>query len=455
MKQLFSVKTLLLLVTISLTNCAIEDDDKTPKNDIQKIKSEFSLENFNDTNIKDNLSIDWNDFKKQENLDRESIDYEFKTILNDNSFIQNEEKKLYYKYILLVKKDDKANYNMELIKFLANDEKGFDNISYSSLEKFSGTVYHYNLLGETLKIKGYENGIKISELSDVNINLFSKKPEKQEPIDHEDGGGSYQLVTITHYTDWYANTHGGTALYYTHSVYSHTTYQYVYVSNNSSSGTTYHNHTAPNHGGTSNNNHGNEFILDEDMVVVDDPDKPIANLSNYLKCLDPSQAAVFTIYVNQPSPNKREAINNALDVGHTFISIQQGNNVVSFGFYPLEGIGYQKSVNGIMGDNSNYPFDLSISIPIDASKLNNIINYSVNFSQNVTYNLQTNNCSNFGIYVANMAGVPISISEATGNWLLGSGANPGALGQQIRNMELPLTATLNTKEGNSPNNSCN
>ncbi|GAA3613173.1 hypothetical protein Q4Q39_03780 [Flavivirga amylovorans] len=453
MKQILLRTTLLFFITIFFTNCNKENIGDVPVNNIQKIKRQFSLENFNDNTIKDNLHINWEDYIKTESTNKESIIYEFNSINTGNNLFENGNQKLYYKYKVLATKKNLDIWDIQLIKFLTIDNEILDIVSYLSPNGFSGTLYHYDLMGKTIKIKGYENGVKISELTDLD--LLSKKPEKQEPIDHEEGGGSYQLVTITHYTDWYANIHGGTTLYYTHSVYSHTTYEYVYVSSNSSSGTTYHNHTSQNHGGTANNNHNNESILDEDIIVIEGPDKSITNLADYLKCLDSSQPAVFTIYVDQPTPNKREALNNALDVGHTFISIQQDNNVASFGFYPAEGVGYRESVNGIMGDNSNYSFDVSISIPVDASKLNSIINYSVNFSQNVTYNLQTNNCSNFGIYTANLAGLPISVSEATGNWILGNGANPGALGQQIRNMNLPQGANLNTNGGSSPNNNCN
>jgi hypothetical protein len=47
----------------------------------------------------------------------------------------------------------------------------------------------------------------------------------------------------------------------------------------------------------------------------------------------------------------------------------------------------------------------------------------------MAYNLSSNNCTDFSLSIANIAG--ISIKNTTGKWPLGRGNNPGAAGQSI------------------------
>ena len=54
-----------------------------------------------------------------------------------------------------------------------------------------------------------------------------------------------------------------------------------------------------------------------------------------MECFDTTQNAIVTIYVNEPNPGSGDAHNGGF-VGHTFLSISQGVNVSTFGFYPTE-----------------------------------------------------------------------------------------------------------------------
>ncbi|HMQ42797.1 hypothetical protein [Mariniflexile maritimum] len=86
---------LLLFITFSITNCDKDNIIEKQQDDIQQIKNEYSLENFNDINIKNNLSIDWDDYIQQKNPETNSNSYEFNGVYSYNNFIENGKLKLF------------------------------------------------------------------------------------------------------------------------------------------------------------------------------------------------------------------------------------------------------------------------------------------------------------------------------------------------------------------------
>lgn len=460
MKQHFLKSTLLVFTVLLLNSCNKDDSIIIEPNNIQSIKNHFSLKEFNDENIKTNLQIDWDNFEYNEHPNEDSLKYTFSTKFNGHTFIENNDLTLYFSYKLNATKSSTNTWDIELIKFITDDEIISKDISYSNLINFSGTISHFDLKGINTKLSAYQDGVLIDIVTKKNLNL-SYKPGPI-PTTHVNegsgGGGSFALVSTDHITDWYKVYPDGSKEK-THSVLNYTTYEYVFVPNNSY--TNFHHHSgstggggSSSHGTSNNNNHDDELIINKDDLLIESPVNPIENMEDYLNCFNKTQAAVFTIYVDQPTNNSSEPI-NGINPGHTYISLKQGNRVVPFGYYPSEGVGYYESVTATMGNNSNNSFDLSVSIPISSSNLNEIINYSINYSKNIKYNLQTNNCSHFGIYTANLAGIPIATSGSSGNWVLFNGANPGALGQYLRDLTLPTNASRNTNIGNSPSNNCN
>ncbi|MFI0429473.1 hypothetical protein [Mariniflexile sp. HMF6888] len=460
MKQQLLKLVLLLIISISLINCNKEEVRQTSLNDIQQIQGGFTLENFNDPYIKENLIVDWNDFNT--NPEDSITIYEYNTSFKVKRTLENDNQLFKVKYKILAVKDSLENWSFELIKFLANNDRSLNNTSYFYPSTFSGTLYHYNLKGETVKLKAYEDGELIHELdpNKPNINSAQSKYDIKNlsnvDADPDGTGGIYILVTTIHYTDWYANNQGGTTLYYTHSVHNYTTYEYVYVPSSTSSYTTsLHSHTSPQFGssGGGTNNHDHEVILDEE-VIVEGPDKPITNMADYLKCLDPTQSATLTIYVNEPDNNSTNLLGPD-GVGHTFVSIQQGNNIASFGFYPVYGIpSLITPVDGVMGDNSNTEYDVSLTINnVSPSNLQKIINRAISYSIS-DYSLEQQNCTDMGIDLGNLAGLPIP--ECNANPIYFYGSTPGRLGEYIRNLSSPPSGvTRNTNGGNSPSNNCN
>lgn len=184
----------------------------------------------------------------------------------------------------------------------------------------------------------------------------------------------------------------------------------------------------------------------------------ITDIIDYLKCFDPTQPAVFTLYVDQPTANSNTPWSgNPLspDVGHTFISIKQGTIRRVLGFYPSSSVDLNNpSVTGVCENNSNHTFDVSLSLNITTTQLKNILSY-IKFKSASTYNLNTANCTDFGMGAIKLAG--IDIPSAYGTWGapgVGSGAgdNPGQLGQNIRNMPVANNVVKTTSTGNAQSN---
>jgi hypothetical protein len=118
------------------------------------------------------------------------------------------------------------------------------------------------------------------------------------------------------------------------------------------------------------------------------------------------------------------------------------------GFYPETSVSNtQPSSNGTFGNDESTEFDVSIAVPISAIQLLNIIGYC---ETGLSYNLNTFNCTDFVIQVSNLAGLNLPESEST--WSGGGGSNPGLLGQNIREMQLPSGAIRQTTTADSAPN---
>lgn len=198
------------------------------------------------------------------------------------------------------------------------------------------------------------------------------------------------------------------------------------------------------------------IVEEEDIVAIGpDPEKVIEKINDYLKCFDLSMPAQVVIYVDQPIPNNSKAWSGT-DVGHTFIAIQQGNTRRVFGYWPASSVypatGYSTDVMAF-GNDENHHFDVSIAVPVDTTKLLNIIAYANNAPKQ--YDLNNYNCTDFAIEVGKLAGLPLS--DSFGTWPGGAGSNPGQLGQDIRNMSLPQNSRRQTTGASaaSNNGTCN
>ncbi|AOR28587.1 hypothetical protein FORMB_15470 [Formosa sp. Hel1_33_131] len=186
-----------------------------------------------------------------------------------------------------------------------------------------------------------------------------------------------------------------------------------------------------------------------DIVLVDGPENPITDLTDFFECFDATQDAVVTVYAKEPIPGSGDA-NDGSYVGHSFVSISQGVNTSVFGYYPVSDWISPLNTSGtaVLGNDGsgNENFTASISTSITGAQLQQIINASINFTS--TYNLNNYNCTDFGIEIGNLGG--LGLPAANGTWPGGSGSNPGALGLYIRNLTPPAGVTTNTTAGNAP-----
>ena len=127
------------------------------------------------------------------------------------------------------------------------------------------------------------------------------------------------------------------------------------------------------------------------------PDLPIASIIDFLSCLNINQSANLTIFA--------EKTNMPFNVGHAFISISQGNNTMTFGYYPKNG-GFQ-SLNGpgVFGNNGGHAYSSAWDMgSITPTQLQQLIGTAIAFS-NANYSLNGNNCSDFAIFAMMIAGV--------------------------------------------------
>lgn len=212
-------------------------------------------------------------------------------------------------------------------------------------------------------------------------------------------------------------------------------------------------------------------IIDDGKIngqqVVVAPEVAITNMADYLKCFNTSQPATITIYADQPKNGEHNLISTTDGVGHAFISIKQGNNVATLGFYPKSSVNSIIPNNltldptdffptpGVFGNDQGHAFDVSMSVPINAAGLTNLINGFISIAAgNPVYNLGTSNCTDIAI-LAFESQANINIPSCESPNPLWNGQTPGTLGEVLRNMPTPSGGTKNTSGGSAPNNNCN
>lgn len=199
----------------------------------------------------------------------------------------------------------------------------------------------------------------------------------------------------------------------------------------------------------------------EEVILYEDVDDEITNISDYLDCFDQNSQGEVTIYVDQPNPGTRDTwfdmdpsvFGVEPNVGHTFISITQGDITRVLGFYPKEGVqpGVDPNSISVLINDSGHSFDISITFEINGTQMNSLLNFLSNYNSN--YNLDSYNCTDFGIGAARKCG--INLPDTQGSWPFGGGNNPGDLGEDIRS--LTDNEKINKKGGNAKSNNgdCN
>ncbi|OPC66412.1 hypothetical protein BAY13_16875 [Elizabethkingia bruuniana] len=141
------------------------------------------------------------------------------------------------------------------------------------------------------------------------------------------------------------------------------------------------------------------------MVMPPPPKNPINDMKKFLSCLDLSKSANIKVYAENMLPDFP---------GHAFISIEQGGNRMTFGFYPQDGDINSLAGRGIMGEDGGHKFDAGWDAgTISASKLKEIVDYAQSYVPS-RYDLAVRNCSDFAMDI--LSKLNVSGADSSPNW---------------------------------------
>jgi hypothetical protein len=155
---------------------------------------------------------------------------------------------------------------------------------------------------------------------------------------------------------------------------------------------------------------------------------------------DGKDAASYAILaeVKQPVPGKRRSFTHINNVGHMFITLIKYNkdkSIVcrSFGFYPrkstlFSATPFRPRSPSVFKDDAGHDWDEAAGKFISARRFRKIVEILRSYDHR-DYDLNHNNCTDFGLTVARLGG--IGIADASGHWPLGKGNNPGSAGQSM------------------------
>jgi hypothetical protein len=148
-------------------------------------------------------------------------------------------------------------------------------------------------------------------------------------------------------------------------------------------------------------------------------------------------AYAMLFHVKQPAPGKRK-IFVGVNTGHTFITLIKYNAdstyvSTSFGFYPdkdqlLSATPFAPTTSATFKDDTGHLWDEVLGKFISKRNFENILQLTQKF-EGMTYNLNKQNCTDFGLQAAAIVG--IYIKDTYGKWPMGRGNNPALTGQSI------------------------
>ncbi|MFT4061484.1 MAG: hypothetical protein QM642_03910 [Edaphocola sp.] len=157
------------------------------------------------------------------------------------------------------------------------------------------------------------------------------------------------------------------------------------------------------------------------------------------------------LHIKQPSPGSRRAYTFINNVGHMFVTLVKyeldGSHVSrTFGFYPnkdniLSATPLLPRSSAVFKDDADHQWDETVAKFITKKQFKSILR-KINQYGRKRYHLNKNNCTDFGLTLANAAG--IIIEDTQGSWPLGSGNDPGDAGQSV--LEGKVTDTGNSED---------
>ncbi|PZP52672.1 MAG: hypothetical protein DI598_00115 [Pseudopedobacter saltans] len=191
--------------------------------------------------------------------------------------------------------------------------------------------------------------------------------------------------------------------------------------------------------------HPEKYVVGSDTVLLTNRDKKIDSKPvSFRKLLAPFKddedglAYGIILHLKQPEYGKRKQFALFNNVGHMFISLikyeADGKSVSrTFGFYPqkdnpLSATPIFPGTSSTFKNDSLHLWDESVGKFITYKQFKLVLRMVRQYSKK-RYHLNKNNCTDFGLVVAGVAG--INIQETNGTWPLGRGNDPGDTGQSI------------------------
>lgn len=191
--------------------------------------------------------------------------------------------------------------------------------------------------------------------------------------------------------------------------------------------------------------HPEKYVVGSDTILVSNRDKKIDSKPiSFRKLLAPFRddedglAYGIILHLKQPEFGKRKQFALFNNVGHMFISLikyePDGKSVSrTFGFYPqkdnpLSATPIFPGTSSTFKNDSLHLWDESVGKFITYKQFKLVLRMVRQYSKK-RYHLNKNNCTDFGLVIAGVAG--ISIQQTNGSWPLGKGNDPGDTGQSI------------------------
>jgi hypothetical protein len=150
-----------------------------------------------------------------------------------------------------------------------------------------------------------------------------------------------------------------------------------------------------------------------------------------------ARAYAMILHVKQPIRGTPK-VHKLIYTGHTFITLIKYNTdhsyaALSFGFGPhkdnlLSATPIVPSSSSKFTDDGSYAWDEVVGKFISKHRFEKILQLTRQYD-GLAYNLSTNNCTDFGLKAAQLAG--LDVRDTKGSWPLGAGNSPGVAGQSI------------------------
>jgi len=167
---------------------------------------------------------------------------------------------------------------------------------------------------------------------------------------------------------------------------------------------------------------------------------PIIKVDSIIeKFNDGKQALAYAMILHIKQPVRgTPKVHKLIYTGHTFITLIKFNTdysyaVLSFGFGPhkdnlLAATPLMPSSSSKFTDDGSHAWDEVVGKFITKRRFEKILQLTRQY-EGLAYNLSTNNCTDFGLKAARLAG--LEVRDTKGSWPLGHGNNPGVAGESI------------------------